>query len=203
MSNATLRNNVVASIVVAELSPSALALHQEAVEYFASGHTILQAASSYAGAADTFYHRGLVWIISQGFHLLPANEKGKAPSIKDAMEQVSSDSKNAARAMLQEIYSLAWQAHQKGIDALLFASLRAMRDGVRAKDKTIGNESVESSLASASEAPEAPEAEAVKLAVSADEVAQMVEDRAILDAIRAELAKAKPSIKALRELVAA
>ena len=202
MLNTTLRNNIIASIVVADLPPSAVALHAEAVEYFAGGHTILQAASSYAGAADTFFHRGLVWIISQGFHLLPANEKGKAPSIKDAMEGVSSDSKNAARAMLQEIYSLAWQAQQKGIDALLFASLRAMRDGVRAKDKTISNESVESSLTSPAVESDSV-GEAPKMEVSTTEVAQMIEDRAILASIRAELAKAKPSIKALRDMVAA
>jgi hypothetical protein len=202
MLNTTLRNNIVASIVVADLPPSAVALHAEAVEYFAAGHTILQAASSYAGAADTLFHRGLVWIISQGFHLLPANEKGKAPSIKDAMDGISSDSKNAARAMLQEIYSLAWQAQQKGIDALLFASLRAMRDGVRAKDKTISNESVESSLTSPAVESDSV-GEAPKMEVAAAEVAQMVEDRAILAAIRAELAKARPSIKALRDMVAA
>lgn len=199
MSNAS---NVVASIVVAELPPSALALHQEAVEYFAAGHTINQAACSYAGAADTFFHRGLVWTISQGFHLLPANEKGKAPSIKEAMEQVSSDSKNAARAMLQEVYSLAWQAHQKGVDPLLFASLRAMRDGVRAKDKTIANGSVESTLADASATEAAEQVEAPKVEVAQAEVAELIEDRAIIAAIRAELAKQKPSIKALRELVA-
>jgi hypothetical protein len=193
------QSNVVASIVVAELPPSALALHAEAVEFFAAGHNIRQAASSYAGAADTFFHRGLVDVVMQGFHLLPANEKGKAPPIKEYMEQVSSDSKNAARAMLQEVYSLAWQAHQKGVDPLMFASLRAMRDGVRAKDKTIANGSVESTLtdATATEQTETP-----KVEVGQAEVAELVEDRAIIAALRAELAKSKPSIKVLRELVA-
>jgi hypothetical protein len=195
---------IAAHVVVAELPPSALALHHEAVEYFAAGHTMLQAANSYATASDTYYHRGIVWIIANGYHLLPANDKGKAPSIKGVMETISTDSKNGARQMLQEIYSLAWQANDKGLDPLAFASLRAMRDGVRAKDKTLPNDTVAGSLADAPEAVEAPEApEAVKLTVNAEEVAQMVEDRAILEAVRAELSKAKPSIKALRELVAA
>ena len=198
-------HTIVANIVLAESSVSSLALHQEAVEYFAAGHTILQAASQYATGADTFFHRGLVWIIQSGFNLLPANDKGKAPSIKQHMEAVSADSKNAARAMLQEVYSLAWQASQKGIDPLAFASLRAMRDGVRAKNKEVPNASTSESLANAAEAIDTEQGEAapVKLSIASEDVARMMHAEEVLALVAAELAKAKPSIKALRDMIAA
>ena len=195
----------VASFVLAELPPSALALHAEAVEFFANGGTILKAASAYAGSADTYYHRGVVHVVSSGWHLLPANDNGKAPKIAE-MASISEDSKNAARAMLQEIYSLAWQAHAKGIDPLAFASLRAMRDGVRAKDKTVGNETVSAGIVGETGAPEfvgpvesIGEGESFSRVASAD-LAAMIEGQNMLETLKAELSKAKPNIKAMREL---
>lgn len=195
----------VASFILAELPPSALALHAEAVEFFQQGGTILKAASAYAGASDTYYHRALVWIISNGFHLLPANDNGKAPKVAE-MVSISEDSKNAARAMAQETYSLAWQAHAKGIDPLAFASLRAMRDGVRAKDKTLGNETVSAGIVGETAAagvvgPVEPtgEGESFSRVASAD-LAAMIEGQSVLETLKAELSKAKPSVKTMREL---
>ncbi len=199
----------VASFILAELPPSALALHAEAVEFFANGGTILKAASAYAGASDTYYHRAIVWIISNGFHLLPANDNGKAPKVAE-MATISEDSKNAARAMAQETYSLAWQANAKGVDPLAFASLRAMRDGVRAKDKTVANETVAAGIVGeSSTAPEfvgpvesvtAPgEGETFQRVASAD-LAAMIEQQSVLETLKAELSKAKPSVKTMREL---
>lgn len=199
----------VASFVLAELPPSALALHAEAVEFYANGGTILKAASAYAGASDTYYHRAIVWVVSNGFHLLPANDNGKAPKIAE-MATISEDSKNAARAMAQETYSLAWQAHAKGIDPLAFASLRAMRDGVRAKDKTVANDTVSAGIIGAvSTAPDfigpvesvtAPgEGETFSRVASAD-LAAMIEQQNVMAMLKAELSKAKPNIKAMREL---
>lgn len=195
----------VASFVLAELPPSALALHSEAVEFFANGGTILKAASAYAGASDTYYHRALVWIISNGFHVLPANDNGKAPKVAE-MATISEDSKNAARAMAQETYSLAWQAHAKGIDPLAFASLRAMRDGVRAKDKTVANETVSAGIVGEAADPEfvgpveqTGEGQSFSRVASAD-LAAMIEGQSVLETLKAELSKAKPNIKAMREL---
>lgn len=195
----------VASFVLAELPPSALALHSEAVEFFANGGTIIKAASVYAGASDTYYHRALVWIISNGFHLLPANDNGKAPKVAE-MATISEDSKNAARAMAQETYSLAWQANAKGIDPLAFASLRAMRDGVRAKDKTVANETVSAGVVGETGAPEfvgpveqIGEGESFSRVASAD-LAAMIEGQNMLETLKAELSKAKPSVKTMREL---
>ena len=195
----------VASFVLAELPPSAIALHAEAVEFFANGGTILKAASAYAGASDTYYHRAIVWIISNGFHLLPANDNGKAPKVAE-MATISEDSKNAARAMAQETYSLAWQAHAKGVDPLAFASLRAMRDGVRAKDKTVGNETVSAGIVGETATPEfvglvepTGEGESFQRVASAD-LAAMIEGQNMLETLKAELSKAKPNIKAMREL---
>lgn len=192
MSNMTL-----ASIILSEQSVSSLEKHQEAAEFFANGGTIRSAAMQYASSADTFFHRGLVWIIQSGFNTLPANERGKAPSIKQDMEIVSLDSKNAARAMLQEIYSLAWQATQKSLDPLEFASLRAMRDGLRTKDREVTNPSTAEGLASDEQAPEqAP----VKLAVASEDVAKYLEQESIIAMLLAELKKAKPSIATLRKI---
>lgn len=195
----------VASFVLAELPPSALALHAEAVEFFANGGTILKAASAYAGASDTYYHRAIVWIISNGFHLLPANDNGKAPKVAE-MATISEDSKNAARAMAQETYSLAWQAHAKGVDPLAFASLRAMRDGVRTKDKTMANDTVSAGIVGETVAPEfvdpvesIGEGESFSRVASAD-LAAMIEGQNMLETLKAELSKAKPSVKAMREL---
>jgi len=195
----------VASFVLAELPPSALELHAEAVEFFQHGGTILKAASAYAGASDTYYHRAIVWIISNGFHLLPANDNGKAPKVAE-MATISEDSKNAARAMAQETYSLAWQANAKGIDPLAFASLRAMRDGVRAKDKTVSNETVAAGIVGETAAPEfvgpvesIGEGESFQRVASAD-LAAMIEQQNIMAMLKAELSKAKPSVKAMREL---
>lgn len=195
----------VASFVLAELPPSALALHAEAVEFFANGGTIIKAASAYAGASDTYYHRAIVWIISNGFHLLPANDNGKAPKVAE-MATISEDSKNAARAMAQETYSLAWQAHNKGIDPLAFASLRSMRDGVRAKDKTVGNDTVSAGIVGETGAPEfvgpvesIGEGEGFSRVASVD-LAAMIEGQNMLETLKAELSKAKPSVKAMREL---
>lgn len=193
----------VASFVLAELPPSALALHAEAVEFFQQGGTILKAASAYAGASDTYYHRAIVWIISNGFHLLPANDKGKAPKVAE-MASISEDSKNAARAMAQETYSLAWQAHAKGVDPLAFASLRAMRDGVRAKDKTVSNDTVAAGIVGETAAPDTVgestgEGESFSRVASAD-LAAMIEQQSVMAMIKAELSKAKPSVKTMREL---
>ncbi len=195
----------VASFVLAELPPSAIALHAEAVEFFANGGTILKAASAYAGASDTYYHRALVWIISNGFHLLPANDNGKAPKVAE-MATISEDSKNAARAMAQETYSLAWQANAKGADPLAFASLRAMRDGVRAKDKTVANETVSAGVVGETAAPEfvgpveqIGECESFSRVASAD-LAAMIEGQNMLETLKAELSKVKPNVKAMREL---
>lgn len=195
----------VASFVLAELPPSALALHAEAVEFYANGGTIIKAASAYAGASDTYYHRALVWIISNSFHLLPANNNGKAPKVAE-MATISEDSKNAARAMAQETYSLAWQAHAKGIDPLAFASLRSMRDGVRAKDKTMANETVSAGIVGEAAAPEfvgpvesIGEGESFSRVASAD-LAAMIEQQSVMAMIKAELSKAKPSVKTMREL---
>jgi len=195
----------VASFVLAELPPSALALHSEAVEFFANGGTILKAASAYAGASDTYYHRAIVWIISNGFHLLPANDNGKAPKVAE-MATISEDSKNAARAMAQETYSLAWQAHAKGIDPLAFASLRAMRDGVRAKDKTVGNETVSAGIVGETAAPEfvgpvesIGDGESFQRVASAD-LASMLQEIEVLAMLKAELAANKPSVHKLRQL---
>lgn len=195
----------VASFVLAELPPSALALHAEAVEFFQQGGTILKAASSYAGASDTYYHRALVWVISNGFHLLPANDNGKAPKVAE-MATISEDSKNAARAMAQETYSLAWQAHAKGVDPLAFASLRAMRDGVRAKDKTVANDTVSAGIVGETGSPEfvgpvesIGEGEGFSRVASAD-LAAMIEQQNVMAMLKAELSKAKPNIKAMREL---
>ncbi len=196
----------VASFVLAELPPSALALHAEAVEFFANGGTILKAASAYAGASDTYYHRAIVWIISNGFHLLPANDKGKSPKVAE-MATISEDSRNAARAMAQETYSLAWQAHAKGIDPLAFASLRAMRDGVRAKDKTVGNETVSAGIVGETTAPEfvgpveqVGEGAETFHRVSSSDVAAMLQEREVLAMLKAELAANRPSVRKLRQL---
>jgi hypothetical protein len=197
----------VASFVLAELPPSAIALHAEAVEFFANGGTIGKAASTYAGASDTFYHRAIVWVISSGFHLLPADAKGNKPKVP-AMATISEDSKNHARAMAQEIYSLAWQAHEKGIDPLAFASLRSMRDSVRAKNKTLPNDTVNAGIISSETA--APDfvgpveqvgegAETFHRVSSAD-VAAMLQEREVLAMIKAELAANKPSVHKLRQL---
>lgn len=193
----------VASFVLAELPPSALALHAEAVEFFQQGGTILKAASAYAGSSDTYYHRGVVHVVSSGWHLLPANDNGKAPKIAE-MASISEDSKNAARAMLQEIYSLAWQAHAKNIDPLAFASLRAMRDGVRAKDKTVGNDTVAAGIVGETAAPatvgeSTVEGESFSRVASAD-LAAMIEQQNVMVLLKAELSKARPSVKAMREL---
>ncbi len=195
----------VASFVLAELPPSALALHAEAVEFYANGGTIIKAASAYAGASDTYYHRAIVWIISNGFHLLPANDNGKAPKVAE-MATISEDSKNAARAMAQETYSLAWQANAKGVDPLAFASLRAMRDGVRAKDKTVANETVAAGVVGETAAPEfvgpvesIREGEIFSRVATAD-LAEMIEGQNTLETLKVELSKAKPSIKVMREL---
>ena len=207
----------VASINVAALPPSALHDHGEAVAFFQNGGTILKAANQYATGADTYYHRVLVWVVAKGFNNLPANDKGKAPSIKTEMEVISSDSKNSARAMAQEIYALAWQVTAKGLDVFAFASLRTLRDAARAKDKTIDNVTVAGSLAEVAEVAAVAEgaevaAEGAEVAaegaevmhkVAASDLAALVEERAILALLREELAKAKPSIKVMRELIAA
>lgn len=204
MTNTTTTTVTVAAINVAALPPSALHDHGEAVAFYENGGTILKAANQYATGADTYYHRCLVWVVAQGFTRLPSNDNGKAPSIKSEMEVISADSKNSARAMAQEIYSLAWQVSAKGLDPFAFASLRTLRDAARAKDKEISNVTVAGSLTGeAGEVGEAVPAVDHMQRVASSELAAMVEERAILAMLREELAKAKPSIKAMRDMVAA
>ena len=191
-------SNILANVILNEQSVSSLAAHQEAVEYFANGGTIHNAASQYATGQDTYFHRCLVYVVQNGLIRLPANERGTAPAIKEYTEQVSSDSKNAARAMLQEIYSLAWKATAKGLDCLEFASLRAMRDGLRTKDREVTNPSTAEGLASDEQAPEqAP----VKLEVAAEDVAKFLEQEAVINMLKAELSKAKPNVNAMRAML--
>ena len=187
-----------AKIVLGESSVSTLAVHQEAIEFFANGGTILTAASQYATGQDTYFHRCLVYVVQNGLIRLPANDRGRAPAIKEYTEQVSSDSKNAARAMLQEVYALAWKATAKGLDCLEFASLRAMRDGLRAKDKEVTNQSTAEGLASPK--VEDTEQTPVKLAVASEDVAKYLEQESMVNMLLAELNKAKPSIATLRKI---
>ncbi len=187
-----------AKIVLGESSVSTLAVHQEAIEFFANGGTILTAASQYATGQDTYFHRCLVYVVQNGLIRLPANDRGRAPAIREYTEQVSSDSKNAARAMLQEVYALAWKATAKGLDCLEFASLRAMRDGLRAKDKEVTNQSTAEGLASPK--VEDTEQTPVKLAVASEDVAKYLEQESMVNMLLAELNKAKPSIATLRKI---
>lgn len=193
------KQTTLAKIILSESSVSTLAVHQEAVEFFANGGTILTAASQYATGQDTYFHRCLVYVVQNGLIRLPANERGTAPAIKEYTEQVSSDSKNAARAMLQEIYSLAWKATAKGLDCLEFASLRAMRDGLRAKDREVTNPSTTEGLASPV-GEESPEQAPVKLAVASEDVAKYLEQESMMNMLLAELNKAKPSIATMRKI---
>ncbi len=188
-----------AKIVLGESSVSTLAVHQEAIEFFANGGTILTAASQYATGQDTYFHRCLVYVVQNGLIRLPANDRGRAPAIREYTEQVSSDSKNAARAMLQEVYALAWKATAKGLDCLEFASLRAMRDGLRAKDREVTNPSTMEGLANPV-GEESPEQAPVKLAVASEDVAKYLEQESMINMLLAELNKAKPSIITLRKI---
>lgn len=197
----------VASIIMAPLPPSALAIHQEAAAFFAAGGTIHAAAANYASAADTFFARCIVWIVANGFNRLPANENGKMPRVEQ-MAQISSDSKNAARQYSQMILAAAWTLTMvKGLDVFEFASLRAMKAAISAKDKTIGNEinaaDITADVADVADdaAHAADDAAPAKLEIAGPDLAALISDRETLDRVKIELGKVKPSIDALRDLL--
>ena len=201
----------VAAIVMAPLPPSALAIHQEAAAYFADGGTIGKAASQYATGADTYFARCIVWIVANGLNRLPANENGKMPRVEQ-MAQISSDSKNAARQYAQMILAAAWALTMvKGLDVFEFASLRAMKAALSAKDKTIGNElngaDIVADVAPAADdaAPAAddaaPAAAPAKLEIAASDLAGLISEREMLGKVREMLASKNANIAALRELL--
>ena len=194
-----MNQTIISKSILATLPPSALALHQDAVDFFANGGSIHNAASHYAEASDTFYHRALVWIVANGFNRLPANEKGKAPKIAQ-MEAISADSKNRARAMAQEVYALSWTLTAKGFDVFEFASLRTMRDAGRAKDKELANVSTVGTLTEqAEQAPEQAE-QAPKHEVASADLAILLEQRSMLELLQAELNKTRPSMATLKKI---
>ena len=197
----------VASIVMAPLPPSALAIHQEAAAFFADGGTIGKAANQYATGADTFFARCIVWIVANGFNRLPANENGKMPRVEQ-MAQISSDSKNAARQYAQMILAAAWTLTMvKGLDVFEFASLRAMKAAISAKDKTIGNElngaDIVADVAPAADdvAPAADDVAPVKLEVAAPDLERLINAADMLEKVKGILASKGANIAALRDLL--
>ena len=197
----------VAAINMAPLPPSALAIHQEAAAFFAAGGTIHTAAANYAAAADTFFARCIVWIVANGLNRLPANEKGKMPRVEQ-MAQISSDSKNAARQYAQMILAAAWTLTMvKGLDVFEFASLRAMKAAISAKDKTIGNElngaDIVADVAPAADdvAPAADDVAPVKLEVAAPDLERLINAADMLEKVKGILASKGANIAALRDLL--
>ena len=197
----------VAAINMAPLPPSALAIHQEAAAFFAAGGTIHTAAANYAAAADTFFARCIVWIVANGFNRLPANENGKMPRVEQ-MSQISSDSKNAARQYAQMILAAAWTLTMvKGLDVFEFASLRAMKAAISAKDKTIGNELngadivADAAPAADDAAPAADDAAPAKLEIAGPDLAALIAARDLLDSIKAEASKKGGSMANIRVLL--
>ena len=200
----------VAAIVMAPLPPSALAIHQEAAAFFAAGGTIHTAAANYAAAADTFFARCIVWIVANGFNRLPSNEKGKMPRVEQ-MSQISSDSKNAARQYAQMILAAAWTLTViKEKDVFEFASLRAMKAAISAKDKTIGNElngaditgaADDASPAADDASPAADDASPAKLEIAGPDLEQLINAADMLEKVKAMLSSKSANIAALRDLL--
>lgn len=193
----------VAAINMAPLPPSALAIHQEAAAFFAAGGTIHAAAANYASAADTFFARCIVWIVANGLNRLPANGKGKMPRVEQ-MSQISSDSKNAARQYAQMILAAAWILTMvKKLDVFEFASLRAMKAAITAKDKTIGNELNGADIVAAADdaAPAAADAAPAKLEIAGPDLAALVTANEMLEKVKGMLASKGANIAALRDLL--
>ena len=193
-------NTPVAQIVLDGLPPSSVAAFSDAREYFNKGGTIREVAAHKADAQGHFYTRCLVWIIQSGINTLPRSDKKNGRP--DFKPYVTPHALGTVEKQVLELCGLAWTATERGINPLSCARMDVLRMAGKTKDKKLSNDADGIGEAATGEAAtgEAATGEHMQL-VAGSALAALMQERETLAMLRAELAKAKPSIKAMRVLV--
>ena len=186
----------VAQIVLDGLPPSSVAAFSDAREYFNNGGTIREVAAHKAEAQGHFYTRCLVWIIQSGINTLPRSDKKNGRP--DFKPYVTPHALGTVEKQVLELCGLAWTATERGINPLSCARMDVLRMAGKTKDKKLSNDADGIGEAATGEAATG---EHMQL-VAGSALAALMQERETLAMLRAELAKAKPSIKAMRALVA-
>lgn len=174
-----------------------------------------KAAHNEAVGKDYFYRAAVHYATAKGFTTLPADERGKFPSLSDtiktALNVVSVESTNSQRKYVGQVWGYCWKVAQEGYDPLQFPSFSSLKKVARPKKEMsvkFEQDSINSEVIDAYNASKVAEQESKSRAIEAAKVAEQEaqaarlaeqeaqEQRAIMqsqvDAIRAD-------IKALRE----
>jgi len=90
-----------------------------------------KAAHDAASGADYFYRAAVHYALGKGFSSLPADERGKFPSlsdtIKSALNVVSVESTNSQRKYVGQVWGYCWKVAQEGYDPLQFPSFASLK----------------------------------------------------------------------------
>jgi len=90
-----------------------------------------KAAHNEAVGKDYFYRAAVHYALGKGFSSLPADERGKFPSlsdtIKSALNVVSVESTNSQRKYVGQVWGYCWKVAQEGYDPLQFPSFASLK----------------------------------------------------------------------------
>lgn len=90
-----------------------------------------KAAHNEAVGKDYFYRAAVHYAIGKGFSSLPADERGKFPSLSDtiktALNVVSVESTNSQRKYVGQVWGYCWKVAQEGYDPLQFPSFASLK----------------------------------------------------------------------------
>lgn len=177
-----------------------------------------KAAHDAASGADYFYRAAVHYATAKGFTALPADERGKFPSlsdtIKSALNVISVESTNSQRKYVGQVWGYCWKVVQEGYDPLQFPSFASLKKvAVPKKEAKISFEQdsingevieqynagkiaeAEAKARAIAEKAEA-EAEAVKAKEAESEAeAKRNEMQSQVDAIRADIAHLRDALQ--------
>jgi len=90
-----------------------------------------KAAHNEAVGKDYFYRAAVHYALGKGFSSLPADERGKFPSLSDtiktALNVVSVESTNSQRKYVGQVWGYCWKVAQEGYDPLQFPSFASLK----------------------------------------------------------------------------
>jgi len=90
-----------------------------------------KAAHNEAVGKDYFYRAAVHYALGKGFSSLPADERGKFPSlsdtIKSALNVISVESTNSQRKYVGQVWGYCWKVAQEGYDPLQFPSFASLK----------------------------------------------------------------------------
>lgn len=174
-----------------------------------------KAAHDAASGADYFYRAAVHYATAKGFTTLPADERGKFPSlsdtIKSALNVISVESTNSQRKYVGQVWNYCWKVAQENYEPLQFPSFASLKKVAAPKKETkisFEQDSINQEVIAKYNAEKVAEQESKNRAIEAAKVAEAEAEAAKAAEVEAEAAKRdveaqisiiRADIKALRE----